>query len=148
MPAVKTHALSAAQIKNLKEPGTYTDGEGLTLRVASNWRKTLGASGDYLGQAAKYRTGRLSLGVAGPGPSGRPGQHADDSRRHGPGSGARGSEGRGKGKGRHPDIPGSQPRQVIEPCAAPTWSSERHAKTVDGIPNPPRFPGRIGEQAD
>ena len=34
MPAVKTHALSAAQVKNLKEPGTYTDGEGLTLRVA------------------------------------------------------------------------------------------------------------------
>ena len=34
MPAVKSRALSAAMVKNLTQPGTYTDGEGLTLRVA------------------------------------------------------------------------------------------------------------------
>ena len=77
MPAVKTHALSAVQVKNLKErertPTARSDAEG-----RAHWRKTLGASGDYLGQAAKYRTGRLSLGVAGPGPSGRPRHPAGD----------------------------------------------------------------------
>ena len=34
MPAVKSRALSAAMVKNVTQPGTYTDGEGLTLRVA------------------------------------------------------------------------------------------------------------------
>ena len=34
MPAVKSRALSAALVKNVTQPGTYTDGEGLTLRVA------------------------------------------------------------------------------------------------------------------
>ena len=34
MPAVKSRALSAAMVKNVTQPGTYTDGGGLTLRVA------------------------------------------------------------------------------------------------------------------
>ena len=34
MPAVKSRALSAAMVKNVAQPGTYSDGLGLTLRVA------------------------------------------------------------------------------------------------------------------
>ena len=33
MPALKHNALNAARVRTLQEPGAYTDGNGLTLRV-------------------------------------------------------------------------------------------------------------------
>ena len=39
MPAVKTNALSAAQVKKLAAPGFYADGLGLTLKVDSRGNK-------------------------------------------------------------------------------------------------------------
>ena len=39
MPAIKHNALSSAQIKNLRTPGAYTDGNGLTLRVDQHGKR-------------------------------------------------------------------------------------------------------------
>ena len=39
MPAIKHNALSAAQVRSLKIPGVYTDGNGLTLRVEKTGSK-------------------------------------------------------------------------------------------------------------
>ena len=33
MPAVKHNALTAARVRTLKEPGSFSDGNGLTLRI-------------------------------------------------------------------------------------------------------------------
>ena len=40
MANIKHNQLTAAKVKALTEPGTYTDGEGLTLRVADTGGKT------------------------------------------------------------------------------------------------------------
>ena len=39
MPAVKERALTAAKIRTIKEPGSYADGNGLTLRVDASGHK-------------------------------------------------------------------------------------------------------------
>ena len=39
MPAVKHNALTAAKVRTLKTSGTYTDGNGLTLRMDDRGNK-------------------------------------------------------------------------------------------------------------
>ena len=39
MPARKSNALSALQVKALKTPGTYCDGNGLNLKVEKSGAK-------------------------------------------------------------------------------------------------------------
>ena len=125
MPAIKTNALTAAKIRTITEPGSYTDGNGLTLRVdakgGKRWiqRVTIGGKqrniglGGYptVGLKEARETALANLQAI------RQGRDPIDEKR------------RAREDSKRPAVPTfrAASEQVIE-LRRPTWSSDRHAK--------------------
>ncbi len=125
MPALKHNALSAAKVRTLKEPGAYSDGNGLTLRVDPSGNKSW-----FQRVTVNGRRSNIGLG-------GYPAVSLHDAReaaidnlsaiRRGidPIAEKRAE----KEKAGRPSVPPFQiaARTVIT-LHSPTWSSDRHAK--------------------
>ena len=126
MPAVKSRALSAAMVKNVAQPGTYSDGLGLTLRVAPTGGKRWVLRATIDGKQRNIGLGgypAVSLSEAR-----RATQDTQQAIRDGADPVAEREEAKAAARAKAA-IPTF--REVSEQVIAlrrPTWSSERHAK--------------------
>lgn len=125
MPTVKHNALSAAQVRSLKHPGTYTDGNGLTLRIDARgnkrWvqrvtvagkRRNIGmGSFPTVGLREARQTTQDNLRAI------REGRDPIDERR------------KAREEARRPALPTfREAADMVIQLRRPTWSSDRHAK--------------------
>ena len=125
MPAVKHNALSAIQVRSLKHPGTYTDGNGLTLRIDARgnkrWvqrvtvagkRRNIGmGSFPAVGLREARQTAQDNLRAI------REGRDPIDERR------------KAREEARRPALPTfREAADMVIQLRRPTWSSDRHAK--------------------
>ena len=125
MPAVKERALTAAEIRTIKEPAAYADGNGLTLRVDAgrkkHWyqritvngkRRNVGL-GSYPAVGLKEARETALANLQGI----RQGLNPIDEKR------------RAREEAQRPAVPTFQQAaaKVID-LRRPTWSSDRHAR--------------------
>ena len=120
----KTQILSAVQVRAVKEPGMYGDGDGLYLRVDEFGNQTVGSTHHHRRETTQLGIGRIPGSFVGSSPASCVRQCSD-------------GQGRARSSGkkreiaqatRKPAIPTfAEAATIVIDMRRPTWSNEKHA---------------------